>query len=101
MHVNPRSIGQRVLIKVVDKLGGLNEAALRWEIAPSLLHRFVTGTAEVPDLILLRAVDLVLEEVPVLTQARLADSESQPKFEVWLYSKSQMKKLAERGIRTL
>jgi hypothetical protein len=60
--LKPLSVGQGVLIEVVEKLGGLDDAASRLEMTPSLLDRFVSGNAEVPDMLLLRAVDLVLED---------------------------------------
>ena len=58
------SLGQRLIVKVVNKLGGIDLAAARLEISPSLLMRFVEGTMSVPDAVLLRAVDHVLDELP-------------------------------------
>ena len=55
-------IGQAVLQKVVAKLGGVYAASVRLAVPPSLITRFLDGTSPVPDDILLRAVDIVLEE---------------------------------------
>ena len=57
------SIGQAVLQKVVAKLGGVDTAAVQLGIEPSLMSRFLDGTMPVPDNVLLRAVDIVLDEL--------------------------------------
>lgn len=56
-----RSLGRRVLAKIVAKLGGAEAAAERLQIGPSLLRRFVSGSLDVPDVVLLRAVDCLHE----------------------------------------
>lgn len=56
-------IGQRIIVKLANKLGAEQTAKLL-DIRPSLLMRFIEGTTPVPDQILLTAVDLVLEEFP-------------------------------------
>ena len=58
------SLAQRLIVKVVNKLGGIDAAATRLEVSPSLLMRFVEGTMNVPDAVLLRVVDYVLDELP-------------------------------------
>lgn len=57
-------MGRAVLVKVVDKLGGIAAAAARLGVAPASLNRFLDGTVPVPvpDAVLLRAVDIVLDE---------------------------------------
>jgi hypothetical protein len=55
--------GQQVMLKVVAKLGE-QRVAQRLGISPSLLDRLVRGAMAVPDPLMLKAVDLVLEEVP-------------------------------------
>lgn len=52
---------QAVLKKVVANAGGMRAAADQLDIPAALLARFLEG-APVPDAILLRAVDLILEE---------------------------------------
>jgi hypothetical protein len=56
------SIGQRILVKVVNKLGGLEKASLELDIPSRILMRFIEGKVSVPDAILLRAMDHVLDE---------------------------------------
>lgn len=58
------SLAQRLIVKVVNKLGGVDMAATRLEVSPSLLMRFVEGTMNVPDAVLLRVVDYLLDELP-------------------------------------
>lgn len=58
------SLAQRLIVKVVNKLGGIDMAATRLEVSPSLLMRFVEGTMNVPDAVLLRVVDYLLDELP-------------------------------------
>jgi hypothetical protein len=54
-------LGRRVLVKIVAKLGGAEAAAERLQIGPSLLRRFLSGSLDVPDVVLLRAVDCLHE----------------------------------------
>jgi hypothetical protein len=62
--VNTTPVGQAVLQKVVAKVGGIYQAAAQLGIPPMAMNRFVDGTAPVPDHVLLRAVDLVLDVLP-------------------------------------
>lgn len=55
------SPGRRVLVKIIARLGGAEAASERLQIAPSLLGRFLTGALDVPDAVLLRAVDCLHE----------------------------------------
>lgn len=55
-------IGQAVLRKVVAKLGGTDKAAERLGVSPGIVGRYLDGSAPVPDTVLLRAVDVVLDE---------------------------------------
>jgi hypothetical protein len=57
-----RAVRQAVLQKVVDKIGGVLPAAVQLDVEPSLLSRFLDGAVQVPDAVLLRAVDIVLED---------------------------------------
>ena len=56
--------GQTALVKLASQLGA-DAAAERLGISPSLMRRFLTNTLEVPDAVLLRAVDLIAEDTPV------------------------------------
>lgn len=55
-------IGQAVLRRVVDKLGGIGAASVRMGVRAEVIAKYLDGTMLVPDVILLRAVDVVLEE---------------------------------------
>jgi len=59
------SLGQQVLERVVSKLGGPEQAARQLGISLSLMQRFLDRTLQVPDSILLKAVDYVLSSAPV------------------------------------
>jgi len=73
------SIGQRVIAKVVNKLGGVDTAAATLGISASLLLCFLEGTRSVPDTLLLRAVDYVLDEFPELPVTLKGRDENLPK----------------------
>lgn len=64
-------IGQAVLQKVVAKLGGSFAAAVQLGVEPSFLDRFLDGTTPVPDVVLLRAVDIVLDDLHGLATGSL------------------------------
>ena len=57
-------VGQAVLQKVVAKLAGVGAAAARLGAPPANMVRYLEGTASVPDYVLLRAIDVVLDESP-------------------------------------
>jgi hypothetical protein len=58
------TIGQQVLERVVRKLGGPEQAARRLGVSATLLERFLKGGTPVPDAVLLKAVDCVLDSGP-------------------------------------
>ena len=64
-------IGQAVLQKVVAKLGGSFAAAVQLGVEPPILSRFLDGTTPVPDLLLLCAVDMVLDDLHGLATGSL------------------------------
>ena len=64
-----QSQGQQVLARVVEKLGSVEHAAARLDISATLLQRLLSGTVPLPDQILLKAMDLVVDGVPVETPA--------------------------------
>ncbi len=61
-------LGRLVLAKVVDRFGGLTAVASRLDIGPALLKLYIDGARPIPDELLLCAADLVLEDLPTLTQ---------------------------------
>jgi hypothetical protein len=64
------SVGQVVLQKVVEKLGGLEAAAAHLGFQASIVSRLLKGTVPVPDVILLRAVDVLDEPRQALPESR-------------------------------
>jgi hypothetical protein len=57
-------VRQAVLQKVVAKLGGVFAAAVQLGTKPTAIKHYLNGTLPVPDIVLLRAVDIVLDEFP-------------------------------------
>lgn len=55
-----KNLGQRVLERAVEKFGEAGVAS-RLQISESVLRRHLSGQAHVPEALLLRAVDLVLD----------------------------------------
>jgi hypothetical protein len=66
----PAPTGRRVLIKVVQQYGA-DGAAARLGISPTLLGRFLAGLLNVPDSLLIRAIDLLPEDAPTVRAASL------------------------------
>jgi len=61
----PKSIRQRVLERAVQKVG-VSALSSRLQISEHALKTMLIGLADVPDAILLRAVDVVMDEEPDL-----------------------------------
>ena len=55
------SAGVQLLRAAADIVGGMDALAERLEIGQRLLGRFMEGSRALPDGVLLRAVDIVLE----------------------------------------
>ena len=61
--------GQQVLARVVEKLGTVDHAAARLGVSATLLQRLLSGAVPLPDQLLLKAMDLIVDGVPVETPA--------------------------------
>lgn len=61
--------GHLVLARVVETLGSVEHAAARLGVSVTLLQRFLSGTVALPDQLLLKAMDLVVDGVPAETPA--------------------------------
>jgi hypothetical protein len=64
-----RHVGQEVISRLVKKLGTVEIAAARLGIRPGLVQRFIDGSVQVPDPVLLKALDLIADadaSVPAL-----------------------------------
>lgn len=75
--MTPASTGRRVLIKVVQHYGA-DGAAARLNIPPTLLGRFLAGLMNVPDALLVRAIDLLPEDAPSVPGSSLEPSSEIP-----------------------
>lgn len=69
----PPNLGQRVLSRLVRKLGGPRAAARRLDVPEDLLEAYLAGKRAVPESIWLGAVDLLMED---LTEVRRRDPAS-------------------------
>ena len=62
-----QKLGKEVIVRLVSKLGSVEKAAARLGIRPGLVQRFVDGTSQVPDSVLLKALDFMADPaVPAL-----------------------------------
>ena len=61
---------RRILARAAARLGGEETLAQHLQITPTRLRRYLCGASPVPDLVLLRTVDIVLEELPALIGER-------------------------------
>jgi hypothetical protein len=62
--VEIEGVARHVLERAAAKVGGVAELASRLNLSPRVLHYYVTGRLVVPDALFLRALDVVLEELP-------------------------------------
>lgn len=59
-------VGREVISRLVKKLGGVELAAIRLGMRPGLVQRFLDGVTQVPDSVLLKALDLMVDtDAPV------------------------------------
>jgi hypothetical protein len=58
------TVGQEVLARLVAKFGGPDQAAARLGITDTLMGHLLSGALAVPDSILLKAVDVFLDDMP-------------------------------------
>jgi hypothetical protein len=56
-------VGKEVIAQLVRKLGGAEKAAARLGVRPGLVQRFIDGHSEVPDAVLLKALDCMADPV--------------------------------------
>ena len=57
-------VRQRVLARAAAKLGGVEALAARLQVGRRLLMAHITGGEPIPDALLLRAIDVILDELP-------------------------------------
>ena len=61
-------VGRRVLARAAAKLGGVEALAAHLEISQRVLQYYITGVEPVPDALCLRAIDVILEDVPAIVR---------------------------------
>ena len=60
-------VGKEVIARLVRKLGSVEKTAARLGIRAGLVQRFLDGTSQVPDSVLLKALDFMSDpDVPAL-----------------------------------
>ena len=59
-------VGRRVLARAAAKLGGIEPLAERLGISQRLLQYYISGREPVPDSLFLRAIDIILDDVPAI-----------------------------------
>ncbi len=72
-----KTVGQRVLERAAQKLGEPQLAALL-QISQTNLKAFLDGYKPVPDAVLLRAVDVVLDQLPEINR-QVSQADLDPK----------------------
>lgn len=53
-----------ILARAAAKLGGVVELGARLDVSHRLLEHYIKGTEPIPDGLLLRAIDLIMEQPP-------------------------------------
>jgi len=55
---------RQILAKAAVKIGGAEVLASRLEITAGVLKMYIEGDQEIPDSVLLRAIDIIIEDLP-------------------------------------
>lgn len=55
---------RQILAKAAVKVGGAEVLASRLEITAQVLKLYLEGDQEIPDSLLLRAIDIIIEDLP-------------------------------------
>lgn len=63
-----QALARRVLARAAAQLGGVEPLAAKLMIRARLLQYYITGSEPVPDSLLLRAIDIVLQGLPEIEQ---------------------------------
>ena len=70
--MNDVETGRRVLARAATLLGGVEMLSARLGVGRRVLHQYLVGTRPLPDDLLLAAIDVILEHVPVPPETRAA-----------------------------
>ncbi len=74
--MNTVRVGRKVLARAAAMMGGVEPLAAHLKITQRLLQQYITGVEPVPDVLLLRAIDVILEDVPTLLREPVGDGAS-------------------------
>ena len=77
--VNAPGIGQEVMQRLAKQLGGVGAASARLGVRSTLMQRFIEGAVQVPDHVLLKAVDLLSSSITVEPPPALLPQSPKPK----------------------
>jgi hypothetical protein len=72
-------VGRRVLARAAAKLGGVEPLAAYLKIGQRVLQYYITGREPVPDALVLRAIDVILEDIPPVADELAQQDEAVPK----------------------
>ena len=76
--VRTETVARHVLARAAAQVGGVAELAARLNLSSRALREYVTGRLAVPDALFLRALDVVLEELPEAGLASQQAAQSLP-----------------------
>ena len=71
-------VGKEVIAQLVRKLGSAERVAARLGIRPGLVQRFVDGHSQVPDAVLLKALDCLADPVTPALQPQSPPPKGRP-----------------------
>ena len=61
---------RRILARAAAELGGVERLAERLKVSPRVVQHCLTGHEPIPDALLLKAMDIILESLPSKTPAK-------------------------------
>lgn len=76
--VKTEAVARHVLARAAAKVGGVAKLAARLNLSQRALSWYVHGDLTVPDALFLKALDIVLEELPETRQASQQAAQSSP-----------------------
>ena len=79
LPVNAPAIGQEVMQRLAKQLGGVGAASARLGVRSTLMQRFIEGAVQVPDHVLLKAVDLLSSSIAAEPPPALLPNSPKPK----------------------
>lgn len=62
--MSTQDVGRKVLARAAAYMGGPEALAAKFQISPRVLQYYLTGSEQIPDALLLRAIDVILDQLP-------------------------------------